>query len=473
MQKKHLFGQIITNLGFELTKSQEIAANLITDFIVSPNPKSCFLLKGYAGTGKTSLIASTVKTLASNNLKVVLLAPTGRAAKVLSHYSGYPAYTIHKWIYRQKSLKDASGRFVLDRNLAKNCIFMVDEASMISNNSFDDSVFGSGRLLDDLISFVDDGENCKLMLVGDDAQLPPVKLDISPALNKHELKSLGLDVEEVTLREVVRQVQESGILHNATTVRSILESGKNAIPKFEMVGFKDFERISGSELLDLLESSYSKVGMDETVVLNYSNKRANKYNEGIRGKVLWREEEISQGDYLMVVRNNYFWVENDPDINFIANGDIVEVVRIKGIQEMHGFRFADLKIRLVDYNSRELDVKVLLDTLWVEGPSLTSDQTKTLYESVALDYPDAVGKQSKAKKMKSDPYFNALQVKFAYAVTCHKAQGGQWKNVFIDQGFFKEEMMSKEYLRWLYTAITRATEKVYLVNFDPTFFQNE
>ncbi len=473
MEKKQIYKTIIQNLGFELTKSQEIAADLLSNFAASNSSNSCFLLKGYAGTGKTTLISSLVKTLISNKVKVVLLAPTGRAAKVLSHYSGFPAYTIHKWIYRQKSMRDAVGRFDLDKNLAKNCVFIVDEASMISNQSFDDSVFGSGRLLDDLVSYVADGESCKLILVGDDAQLPPVKLDISPALNIKEIRTYGIDVEEITLSDVVRQAEESGILRNATTLRIMLEENDIQVPKFEMVGYNDFVRISGTELLELLETSYDRVGMGETVVLNYSNKRANKYNEGIRNKILWRENEISQGDFLMVVRNNYFWVENDPDINFIANGDIVEVMKIRNIKELHGFKFADVTLRLVDYNNKEIDAKVILDTLWADAPSLNSEQNKQLFENVAADYSDISTKPQRMKKIKSDPYFNALQVKFAYAVTCHKAQGGQWKNVFIDQGFFKEEMITREYLRWLYTAITRATEKVYLVNFAADFFDEE
>ncbi len=473
MEKNQIYKSLIQNLGFELTKSQEIAADLLADFATNRNSNFCFLLKGFAGTGKTTLIASLVKTLTTFKVKVVLLAPTGRAAKVLSHYSGFPAFTIHKWIYRQKSLKDAVGRFVLDKNLAKNCVFIVDEASMISNSSFEDSVFGTGRLLDDLVSYVSDGENCRLILVGDEAQLPPVKLDISPALNRKEVISYGIDVEEVTLSNVVRQAEESGILRNATTLRTMLEHNDIRVPKFDTIGYNDFIRISGSELLELLETSYDRVGMDETVVLNYSNKRANKYNEGIRNKILWRESEISQGDFLMVVRNNYFWVENDNDINFIANGDIVEVMKIKGVKELHGFRFADATLRLIDYNSKEIDAKIILDTLWADAPSLNSEQNRQLFESVAADYSDISTKPQRMKKIKSDPYFNALQVKFAYAVTCHKAQGGQWKNVFIDQGFFKEEMISREYLRWLYTAITRATEKVFLVNFAADFFEQE
>jgi exodeoxyribonuclease-5 len=470
MKKEVFKNQLIKSLGFDLTNSQEITAELLSDFFVDKNFNHIFLLRGYAGTGKTTLIAAGVRSLIINNVKVVLLAPTGRAAKVLSSYSGYPAFTIHKWIYRQQSQSDGIGLFVLNRNLSKNTVFIVDEASMLNNSSADESTFGTGRLLEDLLQFVADGENCRLMLVGDDAQLPPVRLDISPALDKVVLKSYGYDVTEITLNEVVRQAIDSGILSNATALREMLNDNNISIPKFNTIGFQDIIKLSGAELVETLESSYGRVGMDETIVISYSNKRANKYNQGIRNQILWREEELSSGDFLMVVRNSYFWVEDIPDINFIANGDIVEVVRIRGTKELHGFRFADVTVRLNDYQKQELDVTIMLDTLALDGPSLSSDRGKELYESVSMDYAYITNNRSRAKQIKSDPYFNALQVKFAYAVTCHKAQGGQWKNVFIDQGFFREDMISREYLRWLYTALTRATEKVYLVNFAKEFF---
>ncbi|MDX9848472.1 MAG: AAA family ATPase [Tenuifilaceae bacterium] len=472
MKKEALLSSLINSIGHELTRSQEVTAHLLTDFFVSKKSRQIFLLKGYAGTGKTTLIAACVRSLLVQGIKVVLLAPTGRAAKVLSQYSGYPAYTIHKWIYRQQSQKEALGRFVLNRNTSSNTIFIVDEGSMI-NNSSEDSFFGSGNVLEDLIQFIDDGDNCRLMIVGDEAQLPPIRLDISPALDKRVLESYGFDVTEITLNEVVRQAADSGVLSNATLIRTMISKNFNAVPKFQLVGFNDILKLSGAELIETLESSYSRVGVNETIVLNYSNKRANKYNQGIRNQILWREEELSIGDLLMVVRNNYFWVEKIQDINFIANGDIVEVVRIRKVRELHGFRFADVTVRLTDYQQQELDVMIMLDTLSLDGPSLPSDRSNQLFESVSLDYADIINKRNKLKKIKEDPYFNALQVKFAYAVTCHKAQGGQWKHVYIDQGFFRDDMISKEYLRWLYTALTRATERVYLVNFAKEFFTDE
>jgi exodeoxyribonuclease-5 len=471
MQKNRLQELLIKNLGYDLTKSQEVTAGLLSDFFINKNSNSCFLLKGYAGTGKTTLVASCVRSLTAMGKKVVLLAPTGRAAKVLTSYSGYPAFTIHKWIYRQQSEKDGMGRFVLNRNMHKNTIFIVDEASMINNYSPDNSAFGSGRLLDDLIEFVYSEPLCKLMLVGDNAQLPPVKLDLSPALDKKVLEGYGLDVVEITLIDIVRQANQSGILFNATQLRSMLESRKINIPKFQLIDFNDIIRLSGADLIEVLESSYSSVGRDETVVITYSNKRANQYNMGIRSRILWKEEEVSSGDYLMVVRNNYYWTENNPDISFIANGDIVEVLRINKVRELYGFKFADVSIRLLDYQQQELNVTILLDTIKMDGPALTYEKSKELYSGVSEDYAHITNKKTRFQKINNDIHYNALQVKFAYAVTCHKAQGGQWKNVFIDQGFFKEEMINLEYLRWLYTAITRASEKVYLVNFAQTFFE--
>ncbi|MDD2278093.1 MAG: AAA family ATPase [Bacteroidales bacterium] len=470
MKKETINNLIVKNLGFDLTKSQEVTADLLSSYFLDRTDYHLFLLRGYAGTGKTSMIASCVKTLLACRIKVVLLAPTGRAAKVLSRYSNSPAFTVHKWIYRQKSERDGLGTFVLNKNMSKNTIFIVDEASMLSNTAADNSGFGSGRLLDDLLTFVNDGDNCRLILVGDDAQLPPIRLDFSPALNSRELQSYGYTVTEVILSEVVRQAQNSGILTNASLIRSFLDERRVEIPKFSLVGFDDIVRLSGTELVDSLEASYSSVGLDEAIVVCYSNKRANKYNQGIRNQLLWREEELSVGDLLMVVRNNYHWTEKVENINFIANGDVVKVLRIRGTKELHGFRFAEVTVQLIDYQEQELDVIIMLDTLSVEGPSLPMDKSNELYQSVALDYEDIVNKRSRMAKIKSDPYFNALQVKFAYAVTCHKAQGGQWKHVYLDQGFFKPEMMTREYLRWLYTAITRATEKVFLVNFSDDFY---
>ena len=471
MLKNRLKDIIITNIGFKPTPGQENAADLLSEFVSKPGNNECFLLKGYAGTGKTSLIASYVKTLSSFKIPFVLLAPTGRAAKVLSSYCGFPAYTIHKWIYRQKGMKDGVGKFDLNINLLKNAIFIVDEASMLSNSSFEDSIFGTGKLLNDLIEFINRGTNCRLMIVGDVAQLPPVGLDISPALDASVLETFDLKVTQADLYEVVRQEEGSGILHNATILREMLDSDIIEIPSFEMQGFKDIQRIAGGDLIETLTYEYEKHGREGNVVLSYSNKRANKYNEGIRNRILWKDTELTVGDFLMVVRNSYFWVEDKPDIGFIANGDIVEVTKIGKYTELYGFRFADVTIKLLDYQNQEIDVKIVLDTLTIEGPSMTSAQNKELYTKISEDYQHIRTKPARLKKVKEDQCFNAIQVKFAYAVTCHKAQGGQWKNVFVDQGFFKEDMISREYLRWLYTAITRATDKVYLVNFDDKFFQ--
>lgn len=470
MLRDRLKDIIVSNIGFKPTAGQEEAVNLLSQFVTQSNNNQCFLLKGYAGTGKTSLIASFVKTLTTFKIPYVLLAPTGRAAKVLSSYCGFPAYTIHKWIYRQKGMKDGVGRFDLNINLLKNAIFIVDEASMLSNSSYEDSIFGSGKLLNDLIEFVNRGVNCRLMIVGDVAQLPPVGLSISPALDASVLETFDLNVIQAELYEVVRQEEGSGILHNATIIREMLDSDIIDIPTFELNGFNDIQRLAGSELIETLTYEYEKFGREGNVVLSYSNKRANKYNEGIRNRILWKDEGLSVGDFLMVVRNSYFWVENKPEIGFIANGDIVEVTCIRKHSELYGFNFADVTIKLIDYQNQEIDVKILLDTLTLEGPSLSSEQNKELYTKISEDYQHIKTRPARLKKIKEDSYFNAIQVKFAYAVTCHKAQGGQWRNVFIDQGFFKEDMISREYLRWLYTALTRATEKVYLVNFNDKFF---
>lgn len=470
MLKNH-FNQILTDkVGFSLTPGQQNAASLLSEFIMHHKKDSCFLLKGYAGTGKTTLLGSLVKTLNELGLKAVLLAPTGRAAKVLSAYCNAPAFTIHKWIYRQRSDGDGFGHFDINFNNLKNAVFIVDEASMLTNNQIDGSLFGSGRLLDDLLSFINQGEGCKLILSGDNAQLPPVGFEESPALDSNELQAMGLNVVEALLTEVVRQEQESGILYNATLLREMLSEESITTPKFKLEGFSDIVKLSGADLLEVLEETYSKYDREGTVVLCYSNKRANRYNEGIRGRILWREEELSPGDFIMIAKNSYYWVEGSKEISFIANGDIAEVLRVRRTTEMYGFRFADVLLRFSDYNDIEIEARIILDTLTLDGPALNSNQMRTLYDSVAEDYAHLKTKKERYKKMKEDPYFNAMQCKFAYAVTCHKAQGGQWPAVFIDQGFFKEDMMSREYLRWLYTALTRATEKVYLVNFAKDFF---
>lgn len=469
MIKTHVIKEIVERLGFAPTIGQLEAINTLSEFTVQPTGNECMLLTGYAGTGKTSLIAAYVKALDKFGINYQLLAPTGRAAKVLAEYSGCNAYTIHKIIYRQQSSTDGFGRFTLNFNKSKNTIYIVDEASMISNQAFDDSAFGSGKLLSDLIEYVRMGKDCKLMLVGDTAQLPPVGLDISPALNPTELEALGLNVRFAQLNEVIRQQFDSGILHNATAIRELIDSSTNDFPRFNL-DYRDVQRISGGELLEYLSDEYSKNGREGNIVICYSNKRANRYNQGIRSKILYHEEELSVGDYLMVARNNYFWVNDRPNIGFIANGEIVRVKRIGKRNEIYGFRFADVTLELPDYNYEEFDAKLILDSLFMDGPSLGNESMKLLYQQVVADYLHLKTKKARMKQLQNDPFFNALQAKFAYAVTCHKAQGGQWPTVFIDQGFFNDDMLTREYLRWLYTAFTRATQKVYLVNFDEKFF---
>jgi exodeoxyribonuclease-5 len=388
----------------------------------------------------------------------------------LSSYAGTPATTIHKKIYRQKSSKDAFGEFVIDRNLNGNTFFIVDEASMLSDKNLDTSIFGTGNLLEDLINFVYNDKNCKLILVGDTAQLPPVGLPLSLAMNKQFLESYGLTVVEHELREVVRQTNESGILSNATSIRNLIGLDQVQTPKFILTGFPDVQRIAGNELLETLAQAYRIYGRDDTIVICRSNKIANKYNQGIRGQILQREEELAAGDYLMVVKNNYFWLEENEKADFIANGDIVKIKRVKKYHELYGFRFAQAEIVLPDYDNTELSVKLLLDTLYSESPALSSEDNKRLFYTVSEDYADIVSLKKRYAKVKENEYFNALQIKHANAVTCHKSQGGQWRAVFIDQSYFRDEMLTSEYLKWLYTAFTRATDIVYLVNFGDDFF---
>ncbi len=473
MIKEHLIKSFKEELKYELTEDQRLLFDKLAEFIFNPQNNRIFLLKGYAGTGKTSSVSAVVKSLRKLKINSILLAPTGRAAKVFSYYSGYPAFTIHKKIYRQKSASDGFGSFSLDRNLHKDTLFIVDEASMINNTSFDGSVFGSGRLLDDLIEYVYNGNNCRLILIGDTAQLPPVGIAKSPALDTSELEFYNLEVDEIELTEVIRQAQESSILSNANYLRSLiaLPGSFSGFPVFHLEN-EDTERMSGADLIEAISSAYDKFGMDDVIVINRSNKRANKYNEGIRNAVLYRESKLSEGDLLMIVKNNYFWCEKIKEIDFLANGDIVEVVRIHGYQDLYGFQFADVSLRLIDYQDIEIKVKIILDTLDIESAALTMNDNKKLFNAVMEDYADVPLKKDRIKKIKEDPYFNALQVKFSYAITCHKAQGGQWKVVFLDQGYLTEDMINIEYLRWLYTAFTRATEKLYLVNFPDKYFES-
>lgn len=461
--------QITQNLGHVPTAGQERVIHALGTYLIIPDDR-IFLIKGYAGTGKTSIVASLVKSLINNRYRSVLLAPTGRAAKVLSRYSGTDAFTIHKKIYRQKASVEGFGEFSLDRNLHRNTMFIVDEASMIANQSLELSIFGSGRLLDDLITYVFSGNGCKLILIGDDAQLPPVGFDQSDALDPKYLQRYGFPVDEFYLDEVVRQTVDSGILFNATKLRKKIQPDVHGFPGLIADGFPDFMSLTGETLTDALESSYNSVGQEETIVLCRSNKLANRYNKGIRNMILKYEEDIRMGDLVMVVKNNYHWLKNSPEVDFIANGDILEILRVKGSRELYGFDFRELSVRFTDYRVMEFEARAMLDTLYSDGPALDKERMRNFFSEVSVDYQHMKGKKHKTDAIREDPFFNALQIKFAYAITCHKAQGGQWKHVYIDQGWQTEENLDREYYRWLYTAITRATEKVFLVNFRPEFF---
>lgn len=461
---------LLQSFPFETTPGQRILFTKLSEFILNKNSDQIFVLKGYAGTGKTTTVRSLVQSLPALGGKTVLLAPTGRAAKVLSNYTGKQAFTIHKKIYYRKPDHDGGMAFTLQQNLHTNTIFIVDEASMISSSG---GLAGAGSLLDDLISYVFNGNNCKLIFIGDTAQLPPVGLDVSPALDIEFLKAsyyFQLDWHELT--EVVRQTEDSGILTNATEIRNQIKSHSDGKPNFILDGFKDIVRLGGDDLEDALNSAYSKYGPEETMVICRSNKRANIFNQQIRARIRWQENELSTGDFMMVVKNNYFWLPDESKAGFIANGDIIELMSIGKIQEMHGFKFADVRMRMIDYpDEPELETRLLLDTIMSEAPSLSQEDNKRLYNSVSADYGDIADRRMRLKKVKEDGFFNALQVKFAYAVTCHKAQGGQWPCVFVEQGYLTDEMINTEYMRWLYTAVSRASEKLYLVNFNKDFFE--
>jgi len=462
MLQNFIAQKIYEQLPFESVSQQVELINRLGQFIAEWKTNSVFLLKGYAGTGKTSVVSALVRALNLLQRKTVLLAPTGRAAKVFSSYSGVSSFTIHKKIYRQKSLTEF--RFALADNLLKNTLFIVDEASMIANTSTE-TTFGSGRLLDDLIEFVFSGEGCSLLLLGDTAQLPPVGQEESPALDMKILESYGLNITEFTLTQVVRQALKSGILFNATNIRKmILERNTDKIPNIIDEKFPDVEMISGSELIESIQNSYNKVGGEETMIVTRSNKRANIFNNGIRAQVLFYEGELNNSDLLMITRNNYFWNSAYENIDFLANGDIVEVRRIGKHREMYGFHFADLELRSLDYDW-EIDVRVWLNMLQSESPAHANELTDKLFHLVEEDYADVTNRRLRFKKILENEFFNALQVKFAYAVTCHKAQGGQWKHVYIDIGFLPPDRINTEFYRWLYTAITRATEKVFFVNY--------
>ncbi len=474
MLKNYISRLIIDEIKFEPTDDQLEMAEKISEYITSDQPNMLFLLKGYAGTGKTTALSALVKVLGALKRKTIMLAPTGRAAKVLSRYAGKPATTIHKKIYRQESMTDGSSRFALDRNLHKNTIFIIDEASMISNSLQENNIFGTGYLLADLIEYVMSGENCRLIIAGDTAQLPPVGLSISPALEEEELKFFNLDVVKCELKQVVRQALESGILENATTIRNLLSTEQpEGYWKIKTSGFNDIRRIGGADLIEELSNCIHKYGIDETIVITRSNKRANKFNEGIRRSVLYREEQISTGDLVMNVKNNYHWAKQTDELDFIANGDIAEVVKIRKFEEKYGFHFVNVTLRLIDYKDVEIDCKIILDTLTIEAPSLTQADQKRMFEEIAQDYPEIHNRRKLWELIRENEYFNALQVKFSYALTCHKSQGGQWKAVFLDHGYLTEEMIDREYLRWAYTAFTRPTERLYLVNFNKEFFDDD
>lgn len=458
------------NFGNIPTAQQREVFVMLEKFLSLTNADECFILKGYAGTGKTTLISALVKVLPKVKLKSVLLAPTGRAAKVISNYSGKKAFTIHKKIYRKKVAASPEMNFVLGDNIMENTLFIVDEASMISDQVHD---YSRQSLLQDLISYVYNGKNCKLMLVGDTAQLPPVGSAISPALNKQFVSDeFRLSVFTYELTDVVRQEKESGILFNATQLRELVRKGEEVFPKFKIRGYKDIFRMTGERLVEGLNYAYDKYGMENTIVICRSNKNANAYNQNIRNRILYREEELSGGDHIMVVRNNYFWLKpEDNSGDFIANGDIARIRKVRRIEEQYGFRFAELVIELLDYPDEEpLSCKVMLDTLYSETPSLSNADNKRFYEAVLQDYMHIENKKFRMEELKKDPYYNALQIKFAFAVTCHKAQGGQWPAVFIDQGYLTDEMLNTEFLRWLYTGVTRSNKELFLVNFSDQFF---
>ena len=471
--------KILQQFGFPPTQEQEHALEVFAEFLTDRDPHAVMILRGSAGTGKTTLSGAIVRTLKEIRQKVMLLAPTGRAAKVFSLNSGSPAYTIHRRIYREKSFSGVEGQFNLNDNLYTDTLFMVDEASMIANMGLGGMSFGSGCLLDDLVHFVYQGRNDRLLLIGDKAQLPPVGEEESPALHAAMLEGYGLKVYECDLNEVLRQSEKSGILYNATMIRQMITHDDiTQLPKIHFAGYSDIKPMPGSELIEALADSYHHVGLDDTIVVTRSNKRANIFNQGIRNMVLDREEELSQGDILMIVKNNYYWMEEERKSNnklqsneipaFLANGDRAKVLKVRRRIDLYGFRFATLLLQFPDYDNYELEAMVLLDTLTSEAPALTHEQQEQLFHQIEEDYQDIPLKADRMKAIRQDQFFNALQVKFAYAVTCHKAQGGQWAHVYVDQGYMTDDMLNPDYIHWLYTAFTRATEMLYLVNWPET-----
>lgn len=468
-----LIFQIIQQFELQPTTEQKHVLTQFAHFMMDEDPRVVMIFCGSAGTGKTSLASAIARTMVKLQQKVMLLAPTGRAAKVFSVHSGQPAYTIHRQIYRQKSFDSDGGVFNLNFNMYSDTLFMVDESSMIANQGQMESSFGSGCLLDDLVQFVYSGRNCRMILMGDAAQLPPIGEEQSPALSSDFMEGYGLKVYECRLDNVLRQSEESGILYNATLIRThIMRDELTQLPQIHFDAFADIVVVPGNELIEMLNSSYSEVGVDETMVITRSNKRAHIYNQGIRQTILGSEEELSTGDMLMIVRNNYHWVQpptnneeqDTTSMTFLANGDRAMVQRVRNIRELYGFRFADVWLQFPDYNDYELEATIVLDSLHTEAPALSREQNERLFNEVLADYADIPRKQDRVKKLREDIFLNAVQVKYAYAITCHKAQGGQWAHVYVDQGYMTDEMLSPDYLHWLYTAFTRATEKLYLVN---------
>lgn len=460
------FGRaVLSHLPYEPNREQTMLIASLSFFCINQEPESLLLINGYAGTGKTSLTGALVRALADFGKKTVLLAPTGRAAKVFSEYSGHSAFTIHRKIYRQKSFSPEYGNFLLAENKHVDTFFIVDEASMIPNASAEGAVFGTGRLLDDLIHYVYSGVRCHLILLGDNAQLPPVGFTDSPALSVEQLRSYGLKVYETQLTLIARQNEDSGILRNATLLRNNMSCRENLVkPVLHLSEYNDIEVLSGEYMSETISDCYDRDGLNETIVITRSNKRATMFNAGIRNQILYREDELVSGDMLLVAKNNYFWSEQYEELDFIANGDVARVSRVRGTHKMYGFRYADVTLEFPDHNNIEVDAKVILDGLFSDSPALSREQSERLFTEI---YAELEGdKRTRYKALKQNPYFNALQVKYAYTETCHKAQGGQWKNVFIDMGYIPEDAFtSLDFYRWLYTAITRARSHVYLINF--------
>ena len=472
MTPSDFYKLLVQKFSFEPTLKQNIVLEQLAKFVLDDSNRSIYLLKGYAGTGKTSIVGTLVSNLWQVKRSAVLMAPTGRAAKVISNYSKKEAFTIHKKIYFPKKEKGGGVRFTLQPNKHKNTIFIVDEASMISDLSTNNQNYESSSLLDDLMHYVYSGYNCKLLLIGDKAQLPPVKADISPALDAQTLEfNYNKNVIGLELDEVVRQQKDSGILMNATRIREVLQDEFYEALRFNLNGYDDIIRmIDGYEIMDAINDAYSENGHEDTAIIVRSNKRANLYNQNIRQRILFNENELTVGDFLMVVKNNYFWIKPTTEAGFIANGDIIQVLEIFSLKSLYGFRFAEVKIQMVDYpKMKPIETVLLLDTIEAETPSLTYEDSNRLYLEVQKDYEDEPTKYKRFIKTKNNPFFNALQVKFSYAITCHKSQGGQWKTIFIEQPYLPEGI-NRDYVRWLYTAVTRAKERLYLIGFKDEFF---